>query len=167
MKTSGWLCFRKCSYSVIRFVKHVAIGLCMHGQWNPRICVPCPSLEAGTLTRSLRCSHPWWKGPLQNAAPGECLHVLIILSSANVLEGPWMTPPPPKVCGAYNYSAAYVSITFFDSSPPGQVWKLRHLGVSGGSVAEPGRNTDLLTASPLNHEPLWVGSMLSSPPNIS
>lgn len=86
--TSGWFGFRKWSYSVIWFVKHVTVGLWMHGQWNPWTCMHCPSLEAGALAHSLRCSRPRWRGPLPNAVPGERLHVLIILSSAYHLERP-------------------------------------------------------------------------------
>lgn len=117
VKTPGWFCFRKWSYSVIWFVKHVTVGLWMQGQWNPWTCMHCPSLEAGTLAHSLRCSCPRWRdgGELSQCSPWGASprpHYLVISLPPWGASLAWST----DLCGAYNHPDTCVSIAFFDSS---------------------------------------------------
>lgn len=84
----------------------------------------CPSLAAGAWLTLLDAPTLDGEDRSQMQSLGH-LYVLIILA-AYLLKRPPLHDPP-QVCDAYNHPATCVSIAFFDSSYPEQVWKSRHL----------------------------------------
>lgn len=111
------------------------------------MCVCCLSLEAGALAHSLRCSHPDEEDHSQTQSP-ESVSVPSLSSQCTSTRGlPFHDPLKyvMPIIGQLLVRPRH-SLIPLPEAP----------GVSGESVAESGENPDLVTVSPLNHEPWGV-----------